>query len=65
MRNKIISLPTKPPSRDYIGDVIKSPIISEWYNLIFQTLRKLQDPQHSVHHFIVPYYQQIQKKSDP
>ena len=31
----------------------------------FQNMRKWQHPQDSVHHFYVPYYDQIQRYSDP
>ena len=30
----------------------------------FLTMRKLQNPEHSLHHLYVPYYLQIQKYSD-
>ena len=39
--NKLISLPTKPPTPDNIGDVVNSPLISEWYNSIFSNYEKM------------------------
>ena len=63
--NKIISLTTKPPTPYHIGDVVKSPFISDWYDSIVQIMRKWKNPQHSVHHFYVIYYHQIPKYSDP
>ena len=33
---KIIIIPTKPPTPDHIGDVVKSPLILEWYESIFK-----------------------------
>ena len=31
----MIILPTKPPTQDHIGDVLKRLLISEWYESIF------------------------------
>ena len=33
-REKIISLPTKPPTQDHIDDVVKIPLRSDWYDSI-------------------------------
>ena len=43
---KLISLPKKPPTSDHIVDLVKSSITSEWYDSIFQTMRKCQHLQH-------------------
>ena len=62
--NKLIGLTLKK-TPDRIGDVFKIPLISDWYDSIFQMMRKWQNPQHLLHHFYVLYYHQIQKYSDP
>ena len=33
--NKLISITTKPPTPDHIGNVIKTPLRYDWYDLIF------------------------------
>ena len=63
--NKLIRLPTKPPTPYHIEDVAKSSLRYDCYDSIFQTMRKRKNLQHSVHHFYVIYYQQIQIYSDP
>ena len=42
--NKLISLPKKPPTQDHIGDVVKVPLIYEWYDSIFSNYDKWQHP---------------------
>ena len=37
----LISLPTKPPTPDYIGDLFKSPLRYEWYDSIFSNYDKI------------------------
>ena len=39
---KLISIPTKPPTPDHIGDVVKRPLISEWYDSIFSNNEKME-----------------------
>ena len=41
IENKLISLNTKPPTPDHIGDLYKSPIISEWYDSIFPNYEEM------------------------
>ena len=41
---KLISIPTKPPTPDHIGDVVKRPLISEWYDSIFSIYEKVAPP---------------------
>ena len=52
--NELISLPTKNLTLDHIGDAVKSSLTSECYESNFQTIRKWQHPQISVHHFYAP-----------
>ena len=59
--NKLIGLPLKK-TPDRIGDVFKIPLISDWYDSIFQMMRKWQNIQHSVHHFDVLHYHQINNR---
>ena len=40
--NKLISLPKKHPTPDYIGDLLNSPLVSEWYNSIFSNYGKME-----------------------
>ena len=39
--NKLISLPTDPPTPDRIDDVVKSPLKSEWCDSIFENDEKM------------------------
>ena len=61
----MISLSTKPPTPDHIEDLVKIPLISEWYDPIFQTIIKWKHPQNSVNHFYFTCYHQTQRCSDP
>ena len=65
IEEKLSSLRTKLPTPYHIGDVVKKFLRSEWYYSIFQSMRKWQHPQHSVHHFYLRYYHQTQRYSDP
>ena len=38
---KLISLPTKTPASDHIGDVVKSPLLYDWYDSIFANDEKI------------------------
>ena len=59
------TLPIKSTTPDHNGDVVKSPLRSEWYDSIFQTMKNWKNLQHSVHRFYILYYHQIQRYSDP
>ena len=39
--NKLISIPTKPPTPDHSCDALKVPLRSEWYEPIFENYEKM------------------------
>ena len=61
--NKLIILPTKPPTPYHIEDVVSIALRSEWYDSIFSNDKKMENPPHSVHHFYILYYHQIKNNT--
>ena len=63
--NKLFSLPKKSPTPYHILDLVKTPLISQWYDSIFSNHYKMERSTTFSAPFYATCYHQIQRYSDP